>query len=460
MKNFGKKLRTLLVISVLAGTSSVLTAQEVRDVSRASDASADEKFSKLNFNQWVRDFEKQFAPIGRPDVRTGQVFYKGKAIVRVGTTHPSYGKELLVAYERAMLDMQANYILQNYGTLTTQRISELYVDDSENARQFEPVKPPSDDGKFSANVLLNKFLLLIEKDLDDKLEQQGEPKDKVRKMSIEQKKQLYKDNFIKEIVTRAFHNMSGLVPVQTRLFTLSTPNGTRVQVGVIAVQSDKTRQFAEDIRAQRASMIMGTGKPVDAYLPTADAEYLNEFGFRYVYNESGHPVLISYGRWSVSSANPNPTRHLRNIENAQSTARRIAESWIAEFVNSRIQVLDSRTQGSVMEEVAKKISYFENSQKIGTDESLEEIGDTIDKILRSLKTNSEMHLAGTSEIKTWEVVDAGGHIHVGSVIIWTPEQLVSARGGLTVRPGTVPADTKKGGRENRGSRIVNSKDDF
>ncbi len=450
----------LLMTSMLTVLQPAL-AQEMATEAQVAAAEADSALNRLSFSQWIRDFEKQFAPIGRPDPASGRTFYKAKAVVRVPTNHPGYAKELVLAYEKAMLDLQAAFILQNYGTLTTKRISEYLSDDSENARQLDQTKPEKTPQQRSSGTKpdMDKLLAAIDADVDQYLARQGESPEKVSRLSVPQKKQLFRNNLIRETVKSAVQNMRGLVPVQTRLFTRSASNGERTEIGIIAVQSDKTRQFAEDIRMQRTSMVKGQGKIIDEYLPKTDKELLNEFGFRFVYDESGHPMLISYGRWGVSSEHPDPTRHLMNVENAQKTAQTLAEAWIAEFAGTRLQVLDARTQGSVMEEIATRITHYENSAKIGTEDAVEDISNTIDKTLRSIKSDASTSLKGTSEIKVWEEKDQAGQLHVGAIITWTAAQLANAqnveRNGTAA--GNVSGPTVP---DARGSRVVNSKDDF
>ncbi len=244
------------------------------------------------------------------------------------SNHPGYAKELVLAYEKAMLELQVAFILQNCGTITTQRTSEFMSDESENVRKFDDSKavnavPLKSSG---AKMDMDKLLADIDARVDQYLVQQGESREKVSRMSVPEKKQLFRNNLIRETVKSAVQNMRGLEPVQTRLFALSTANCERTQIGIIAVQSEKTRQFAEDIRMQRTSMVKGSGKVIDEYLPKTDAELLNESGFRFAYDENGHPMLISYGRWGVASESPDPTRHLMNVENAQRTAQTLAEA--------------------------------------------------------------------------------------------------------------------------------------
>ena len=170
-------------------------------------------------------------------------------------------------------------------------------------------------------------------------------------------------------------------------------------------------------------------------------------------------MLISYGRWGVASESPDPTRHVMNVENAQRTAQTLAEAWIAEFTGTRLQALDAPVQGSVMEATANRITHYENAEKIGTEDAIENIGNTIDKRLRSAKSDATISLKGTAEINVWEEKDSSGQIHVGSIITWTAAQLTNSQ--TTERNG-IAAGSNNGRsvKDSRGSRGVNSKDDF
>jgi len=112
-----------------------------------------------------------------------------------------------------------------------------------------------------------------------------------------------------------------------------------------------------------------------------------------------------------------------------------------------------------MEEIATRITHFENSEKIGTEDAVEEIGNTIDKSLRSVKTEAAASLKGTSEIKVWEEKDQAGQLHVGSIITWTATQLVNAQ-NIERNGGAAGSNNGLTVNDTRGSRVVNSKDDF
>src|SRR5690606_1476923 len=98
----------------------------------------------------------------------------------------------------------------------------------------------------------------------------------------------------------AVHSMQGLVPVQTRIFTQDGPNGKAVVVGVIAVRSEKTLQFARDISRKQPSLVTGTPRSLTELLPPDPEGYLDEIGLRFAYDEQGRPMLLAYGRISVA----------------------------------------------------------------------------------------------------------------------------------------------------------------
>ncbi|MEA1967351.1 MAG: hypothetical protein U9N77_03930 [Thermodesulfobacteriota bacterium] len=87
-------------------------------------------------------------------------------------------------------------------------------------------------------------------------------------------------------------------------------------------------------------------------LPKSKKGYLDEFELRYLYDEKGRPMLLSYGRWSVTQISKNPSRAMRKIKSAQNKAQLFAEASIGEFMNSNIDVLDKADIDSISEEVA------------------------------------------------------------------------------------------------------------
>jgi len=432
----------------------------------AGDADADTGLSlSMSFEDWVEAFEKKFqANIGQS--RAGRLFFSGSAPVRVGPMDPNYGKELSLAYERAIFDMQADFVLQTYGKLQSSKRLELFEDSSTNKDQFPALEIQKAQQEGRLGSVFEKALNVMGKKLDAELIKQGVPQTAVSKMSIEQKKSTYKDNFTKEILRTAVRSMNGLVPVQTRIFSEQTKNGKNFVVGVIAVQSEKTRQFAKDMALKRPTQVRGEAIELAALLPEKKSEYLNELGLRFAYDEKGRPMLLSYGRWSVNVL-PDwaPSRIGRAKQTAYQTAQANAESTIVEFMNTNIEISDQRIIGSMVEEIAGKLTHFEDGNIKGYDKTQDQVSETIDKVLKSAKADASGDLRGTSVVKRWEEVDQNGVLHLGVVVTWSYDQLENAnaieRSNSPLNSsGGIGATDGSAKDESRSSRIINRKNDF
>lgn len=462
-----KKLSKIVLCSVLAFSS--LYAKEKMELqidteqNKISDADLDKNFNDESLDTWISDFEsKMNVSIG--EAKKGRTFFSGTASVRGNAMSPSYAKELSIAYEKALLDLQANFILQTYGTMSTERISDYFEDDSTNAREFDKKEVDDLIKKRQLNTLLGKFIAVISNELDAKLREQGVPLSDISKMSLTQKKTLFKDNFKKEMVKKAVQSISGLVPIQTKIITVDTPAGKAVQLGVIAVISQKTTQFAKDISKRRTTHVKGTPKNIRDVLPQNKSEYLNEFGLRYLYDEEGRPMLISYGRWSVLGKTKDPNKYLRKVKSAKEKARMFAESYIGEFMKSNIEVAQSITAESVSEEIATKVTEFNSSGERSESEQTEDIGETIDKSFKKIRAKSQFKLRGTSQLKTWQQKDENGILHVGSVVTWTYSQLENAN-NIASKKFRSDKEIKKQASsttsiQSRNSKIVNDLNDF
>ena len=470
------KIRTTALAAVLALANFTVSAQEQQVamgfvttpevvLEQATPATADVAIQVVDFNQWVTEFEQKFQSIGQ--ARNGRTFFSGQSSVRVGPLDPNFGRELAMAYERAMFDMRADFVMSIYGRETSRIIRDAYENSSSNKDEFDPVElqRATDAGGNRLEAILDKAISLVDKSLDNALIEQGVPADQVQKLSIEQKRTNYKNNLKKEIVKSAFSNMQGLVPVQTRIFTTEGPNGPQVTLGVIAVQSEKTRQFAIDMSRKRPSNVTGTPKSLSDLLPAQTADYLNEIGLRFSYDEKGRPMLLSYGRYSVSiSPDWKPSRVFQSTQNATSIAQSLAEASIIEFMNSNIQISETTLTGSQEEEIVSQVTHFENGNQAGVEQSRADVGETISTFLKSGKSTASGDLRGTSVVKRWEHPDENNIRHVGAVVTWTYAQLDNAnaiddqaRGKATAPAASTPANANP---VNRGSKAINRADDF
>lgn len=460
---------SLLIISNLSANEQVntkenyLSEQIDADQNQISDADLDTNFSEETINDWISDFEDKLG-ITIGEAFEGRTFFSGSSIVNVGPLDPAYGKELTFAYQKAFLSLQADFILQTYGNMASEKIMDYFEDDSTNSNEFPPAQVKKDIKNGKLDEVLDKALTIFGNVYIGKLlATDGKSKDEIEKLSVKQKKILFKDNFKQKMVKKAFKSLSGLVPVQTKVITRKTPVGDVVEIGIIAVMSEKTVQFARDMAKQRPTNIKGKPKNIRDVLPKKKDDYLNEFGLRYLYDNQGRPMLLSYGRWSVTGKTNNPKRYAKKINSAKRKARLFAEAAIGEFMKSNIQASESLEAESISEEILEKVTTFKNGENIGSNKSNNEISDTLDTYFQKISSKSEFELRGSSQLKTWDIKDKNGIVHVGAVVTWTYEQLDNANNiakGKFKKNSEIKKEQRIAKKESRSSVLVNDLDDF
>ncbi len=412
------------------------------------------------YDDWVSRFERDFQRLGVAS--KGRIFYPGSAVVLGNPLDPNFGKQLALAYEMAMAEMRAEYVMSLYGKLRTTAVRQLYEDQSSNADNFVPVELKKDQTLSSSRIeaLLDKVLVVMDKRLDKELASQGVSPDQLQRLSVEQKKTTFKNNFNKLVVKQAVGNMQGLVPVQTKIFL--DANSKAVVVGVIAVQSEKTRQFAVDMAKKRPTLVKGEPKKLEEILPREKKGYLNELGLRFTYDDEGRPMLISYGRSSVN-VNPDwsPSRTFQSIQNAKTISKTLAEANIIEFIGTNVEVSETVNTGTQDEEVLKRVTDFENGVKSDQRDTRTRLAETISTLIKNSRSTASGDLRGTSEIARWEVKDENGHLHVGTVVSWTYGQLDNAN---SIDAQANPSTAKKADAEttdpSRTSKRINKMSDF
>jgi hypothetical protein len=407
--------------------------------------------------EWKNNFIQKHGEFG--DTKKGRTFYYGEAVVNVSPLDPTFVKELVIGYEKAMLNMQANYILQTFGHESVKRVYDVFEDDSTNAREFPPVeeaKKMAREGK--VNVIVDKLLDVIENDLDKKLKEQGVPEDQIKKATIEQKKQLFKDNFYVNIVKKAVHSMQGLVPYKVKYATIKNDVGDFTKIAVIAVRSQKTIQFAKDIAKKRATNVRGKPKKLDDIVPKTEDALMNEIGLRYTYDEKGRPMLVSYGLWSVAIKTKNPVRYQKKLDLAQRKARLRAESYIGDFIKTTIGAEESQDVNSISEEITTKLTSLSKEGK-EIQQTDEEIQETIDRYRKKFTSRTNFSLQGTREVRSWHKKNLKNNLmYVGSVVTWSYTQLERTQGAKKVKKHH--KSSKGSVKVMRESKEINDVEDF
>lgn len=437
---------SLVVASLLYAQdiqNTQISQQDINTQNEMSNASTKDISPKS-----IEDFFEEFAD--KFDIKYGvsknaKTFYTGKSTVIINDTDPQFAQALQNAYQKAMLNLQSEFVKDAFGRIATSKIQSYEADNSTNAREFEELPKGG-----AIKQILNKLSQLAGAKLDKALNDLGID---TKSLSEDRKKTLLKQEFLSKTITSALGSMSGLVPVQT----IVTQRRGEYDVGVIAVISNKTRQLAKDMALSRKSNIKGKGKAISEYLPKDKKGFLNEYGIRLIYDENGAPVILSYGNWGyvADSSNAKKTNILE--DSAKETALTMADAAIIEFINTNISLKDERTTGENYEEIIKQsINLNDNS----TQEQNQSIINIIDKVNNKIKASASGKIRGIRTLKKWSYTSENGIEHVGAVRFYSYENLANVNEVLKPKTNTQKNEVKKSSNIQRSSNIINDIDDF
>lgn len=431
-------LGSLLMASLLfgAGEKQVeITQADVETQNKTSDASM-QNITPKSLEDFFDEFKDEFGIEYNIPNEKGMVFYKGEAEVLVKEKDADFAKALQNAYNKAMLNLQGEFIKDTFGNIATKSINSLMSDNSTNAKEFEPLEK----GGIFAQIA-RKISQLTGAQLDAALREYGITPDD---LTLERKKTLFKETFVKESLTTAFGNMSGLIAVRTAITQTKRGN---YQIGVIAVVSDKTRQIANDMRLKRASKITGKGgKPIMEYLPKDPKGFLQEYGTRLVYDEKGAPVIISYGNWGYL-ANSTDSRILDRLERvAKDTASQQADAAIIEFIKTSVSYSSKTEVGEMLDHSVKNIT-----NQLTNESTQEEavIANTIDKMAQTISTKASGQIRGITTLKRWNVTDENGIEHVGVVRAYSYDTYLAASAAIAPIKAKAPVKKRSHWHKNR-----------
>lgn len=424
--------------------SAAVSQADIDEQNALSDASTKDVTPKS-----IQDFFDEFAEkhsINYRIAKDGRVFFHGSATVNLPATDPDFAKALNMAFDKASLAMQAEFVRDTFGSQSTEMARRIFSDESSNAREFE--KLPA-EGRFAQ--LVDKVVNLTGAKLDNALKELGvQPQD----LTEERKKDLAVNSIVQRISETAFGNTQGLVPVQTGMAELGDDY---YEVGVIAVMSGKTKQIASDMRQKRASLITGKGRDLKDVLPEKNEDYISEQGIRLVYNENGAPVIISYGQWSYSAdGNPAANNRKKDIATRQATSR--ADAAVSAFINTAIQL-------EMSSQVGEMIKNTITETRKGSDVALSETeaNDIINIINEDITARSKMTLRGLGTLKRWTAKDANGVAYVGAVRYYSHDNVLNANKMIeptSTQRSKTQAAPKASQNVTRKSRVVNDMDDF
>jgi len=379
----------------------------------------------------------------------GKFILTASQTVMLKPTDPQYGDAFVNAFDKAMIKIQNEYVKTRFGSTMVEKAQSLYADQSTHAKEIE--LPSVNDPSYLEKVLLimQKGLEVTDKQLDKQLIELGVSPSTLSQLTPVKKKDIFRDKFLANTITRASGSIAGLFPIQTNIITDTKGNTV---VGVVAIASDKTIQIAKDISLQRQSIITGAGRDIQSLLPETDKEFLATLGVRLAYDKDGTPAIISYG---ISSYMPNSDNNYINDTlkaEAKNSAVAKGNGQIAEIVNGQMNTNESVKRG---EEIR---TYVERELKPDSDTIERTIQNIINITNRNIKSSARVKLQGISTVKNWRYTTEDGHRFYGAVRVWKYSTLQAVTNFNNPRKAAAASTTYEQSQQE--SKPVNTMDDF
>jgi hypothetical protein len=331
---------------------------------------------------------------------------KGVSAVLVSSTSRDWVMQRSAAYDNALLQAEADYVMQQG----------LQITDQTSARFFHAADqgpPPYDSGREPGKQaeLVRKVVALASGKLDGELRNLGiDPKEYGEAPQPQRYLQM-QSALKRETARRAMGELTGLVPVQT--FEGHDGRGNYT-VGVVAVVSPAMKELAREVLTAHGEIQADPTRAQDlTQLYANRTELVRDFGVRRMFDGAGSPVLISFAQWASDYAGSDPAvaQEYRGMAIEQATAT--ADGQIAQFLSGSMMVDSNSQTGRDLEKQAEQLpdGYAQDDAATKTVTS---------GLLKTMRSRANVQVTDIQTFYTWsgKHPDTGQQI-VGVIRMWS-----------------------------------------
>jgi len=165
-------------------------------------------------------------------------------MIGVPTTSAAFGKSRDLAYAKTFLDTQAKFIQRRSQSIQSETSSQYF--DSVPSQEDLTLKEDETSGRVMR--IGEKIFALTEAKLDRALREEGVSDDEIAGIEPSKKIDTFKDAIVRKSVSKAFGEVSGIVPVKNLEATDCNNIGA---VATVSVFSGKTLDFVKDVVSRR-----------------------------------------------------------------------------------------------------------------------------------------------------------------------------------------------------------------
>lgn len=195
------------------------------------------------------------------------------------------------------------------------------------------------------------------------------------------------------------------------------------------------KSFAQSVLRMRGNFPPDKSKAQDlsAFITNKDA-LLQDFGTRWVYDQDGLPVLVSFYQWGLNNAGNDPVLAAQIRQMALRQATELADSQIAQFLASNATLT---TRSEVGEKYEKAVERAVDGYIADTGATTKLI-DGLDQVFEE-RARVE-NITGLRTLTTWGAKHpVGGQMVVGVIRVWSAASEQATRAVKDSRPLTPPA---------------------
>ncbi len=329
----------------------------------------------------------------------------------VPVTSKNFAEALNNAYQKAYLDILGQCAMSLYGKNLVDQAQELGIDQSDNALEFNDNQNVGTGFGAKIKTLMNKLLLLGDKKLDEALMKLGVSKEQLEKLNPVEKKELFKNKFIQNVLNKTMGDIRGVIVVRSKWILDDDGYAT---VGVIAKRTPITVQIANAI-ARKQPINLKMKSDIDFYLNGTPKELISKLGTRIAFDKDGYPVIVSYG---ISGYQKSHSRYkndmLRNVAYKRAISQ--ANAQIALFTNGFLSRNFKTITGDIVSEYAQKVVNSDEEPQI------KDIQSIIKKTFETTKVKASLDLRGSYVAKRYsynlKVNENTSVPLVGAIVVW------------------------------------------
>ena len=417
-------------------------AQEAPERSPLTDAEAEqinEDYASPRATEQIQAaIEEYYRRKGVSQGVTGpksDVYYHAVETVIADPSSSAWVKSRAVAFDKALLELQKNFVFDNWGDTIAETERELFQDDSDNARDFAE----EDITKSRIGAMWDKIVALGDAYLNKWLRDLDVDPEEFHSVPAAQRKDLFLSRFINRTLNEATGRSAGLIVMKT---FEGRDDRNNHAIGVVAKFSPALGDLAANIAYGTEPFLTtraGKYEPIGEFIMGQTPEQLSTtFGVRLRFDEQGRVVVLSHGMWGFGYKGDDERRRNRAEQGAARQATSAANSALAKFVNGRLKYMEESEVGEIEEHFLTKR---------GDEITEEDVQMVVDRLNSEITLDARADMRGVRTVRQWTYNHPYGHTIKGVIRAWRIDFAEQANDVRNYRPQRGQARVEDKGKE-------------